>query len=87
MVVERPTSNFSSSVIDDPHPHLGGPLSSFHHESCGVEQPPNGRTNEPSRDPLRLPFICRPIGASVALSCLWQDRNHEGDDTCNCLRW
>ena len=37
-------------------------------------------TNEASRDPLRLPFICWPIGAQMAMSCLWQDRNYEGDD-------
>ena len=42
-------------------------------------------TNEASRDPLRLPFICYPIGAQMALSCLWQDRNHEGDDIGHCL--
>ena len=44
-------------------------------------------SNEASRGPLRLPFICWPIDASVALSCLWQDRNHDDDYTCNCLRW
>ena len=31
------------------------------------------------------PFIGYPIGAQMALSCLWQDRNHEGDDIGNGL--
>jgi hypothetical protein len=36
---------------------------------------------------MRLHFICWPIGAPMGLSCLWQERNHEGDAIGNCLRW
>ena len=32
-----------------------------------------------------LLFICYPIGASMALPFLWQERNHEGDDIGHCL--
>src|SRR5262245_28547467 len=27
----------------------------------------------------------QPIGASMALLCLWHERNHEDIDTCRCL--
>jgi hypothetical protein len=34
---------------------------------------------------MLLLFICYPIDASMAMSCLWQERNYKGDDIGNCL--
>ena len=39
-------------------------------------------TKHPERLPGRGGF---PIGASMALSCMWQERNQEGIHTRHCL--
>jgi hypothetical protein len=43
-------------------------------------------TNEASRYTLRLRCGGFRVGVTVALSCLWQDYNHEGVDPCCRLR-